>query len=303
VIRKHNRRAAKAAFSVALGVALVLGLAAAAPAAQTQATPIIVGSKNFSEQFVLGQLYRQALIAEGFTVQYKENIGSTEVIDTALRSGRVTLYPEYTGTMLSVTFKRKTAPKTAAATYALAKRLYERRGQTLLRQTPFQDRDVIAVTRATARQYGLRTIADLKKVPDLTISAFPEWDSRWRPTIGRLYGVRGYDFVPLAGISAYQLLDQGDVRAADVFTTDPQLLSTKYVQLRDPKNMFGFQYVAPVVDRDLVEENGARFTSTLNAVSKLLTVRAMQAMNKAVVVDKKSPQKVADAFLKANDLK
>jgi osmoprotectant transport system substrate-binding protein len=303
VIRKHNRRAAKAAFTIAMGVALILGGAAAAPAAESQATPIIVGAKNFPEQYVLGQLYRQALIAKGFKVQYKENIGSTELIDTALKSGKVTLYPEYTGIMLSVTFKRKTLPKTAAATYRLAKQLYERRGQTLLRQTPFQDRDVIAVTRATARQYGLRTLADLKKVPDLTIAGFPEWEGRWTGPIGRLYGVKGFDFVPLAGISAYQLLDQGDVRAADVFTTDPPLLTSKYVQLRDPKNMFGFQYVAPIVDRDLISENGARFTTTINNVSRLLTVRAMQAMNKAVGVDKKPAARVADAFLKANSLK
>jgi osmoprotectant transport system substrate-binding protein len=303
VIRKHNRRAVKAAFAVSLGVALLLGLAAAAPAAKTQATPIIVGAKNFPEQYVLGQLYRQALVAKGFKVQYKENIGSTELIDTALKSGKVTMYPEYTGIMLSVTFKRKSLPKTASATYALAKRLYEKRGQTLLRQTPFQDRDVIAVSRSTAAKYGLKTLADLKKVPNLTIAGFPEWQSRWTGPIGSQYGVKGFDFVPLAGISAYQLLDQRKVVAADVFTTDPQLLSSKYVQLRDPKNMFGFQFVAPVVDRDLVRENGARFTSTVNRVSSLLTVKAMQAMNKAVGVDKKPAEKVADAFLRANGLK
>jgi osmoprotectant transport system substrate-binding protein len=303
VIRKHNRRAAKAAFAIALGVALLLGGAAAAPAADSQATPIIVGAKNFPEQYVLGQLYRQALIAKGFEVQYKENIGSTELIDTALRSGKVTLYPEYTGIMLSVTFKRKTLPKTAAATYKLAKRLYEKRGQTLLRQTPFQDRDVIAVSRATAKRYGLKTLSDLKEVPDLTIAGFPEWETRWTGPIGRQYGVKGFDFVPLAGISAYTLLDQGQVLAADVFTTDPQLLSGKYVQLRDPKNMFGFQHVAPVVDRGLVRENGAAFTSTINKVSSLLTVKAMQAMNRAVGVNKKPAAKVADAFLKANGLK
>lgn len=303
MIRKHNRRAAKAAFSIALGVALVLGGAVAAPAAENQATPIIVGAKNFPEQYVLGQLYRQALIAKGFDVQYKENIGSTELIDTALKSGKVTLYPEYTGIMLAVTFKRKTLPKTDAGTYALAKKLYEKRGQTLLRQTPFQDRDVIAVTRATAKKYGLKTLSDLKKVPGLTIAGFPEWETRWTGPIGKQYGVKGFDFVPLAGISAYTLLDQGDVLAADVFTTDPQLLSGKYVQLSDGKNMFGFQHVAPVVDQDLVTENGARFTSTINKVSALLTVRAMQAMNKAVGVDKKPAASVADAFLKANGLK
>ena len=303
MIRKHNRRAAKAAFMIALGVALVLGAAAAAPAAEQQATPIIVGSKNFPEQFVLGQLYRQALIAKGFDVQYKENIGSTELIDTALRSGQVTLYPEYTGIMLSATFKRTSLPKTATATYRLAKQLYERRGQTLLRQTPFEDKDVIAVTRATANRYNLRTLANLSRVPNLSIAGFPEWESRWRGQIGRLYGVRGFDFVPLAGISSYTLLDRRNVEAADVFTTDPQLLSNKYVQLRDPKNMFGFQHVAPVIDRDLVRENGARLTSTLNSVSRLLTVRAMQAMLKAVVIAKRSPSRVADAFLRANDLK
>jgi osmoprotectant transport system substrate-binding protein len=307
VIRKHNRRAAKAAFSIALGVALILGLTAAASAAPTkdagkQATPIIVGTKNFPEQYVLGQLYKQALEAEGFDVQYKENIASTELIDASLRSGKVTLYPEYTGIMLSVTFKRKTLPKTAAATYRLAKRLYERRGQILLRQTPFQDVDVIAVTRATAKKYGLRTLRDLRRVPNLNIAAFPEWETRWRDQIGNRYGVSGFDFVPLAGISAYTLLDQRKVLAADVFTTDPQLLSKKYVQLRDPKNMFGFQHVAPVVSKKLVTEYGAKLTSAINRVTRLLTVKAIAAMNRAVGIDKKPAADVAAAFLKANRL-
>jgi osmoprotectant transport system substrate-binding protein len=302
VIRKHNRRAAKAAFSIALGVALVLGLATAAPAAKNQSTPIIVGAKNFPEQYVLGQLYRQALIAKGFDVQYKENIGSTELIDTALKSGKVTLYPEYVGIALSVVFKRTTLPKTDSGTYALAKKLYAKRGQTLLRQTPFQDRDVIAVTKATARKYGLKTLADLKKVPNLNIAGFPEWESRWTGPIGTQYGVKGFDFVPLAGISAYTLLDKGQVLAADVFTTDPQLLSSKYVQLSDPKNMFGFQHVAPVVDKDLVAQNGAKFTSAINKVTALLTVKAIAAMNRAVGVNKKPAAKVAAAFLKANGL-
>jgi osmoprotectant transport system substrate-binding protein len=304
VIRKHNRRAAKAAFSIALGVALVLGLlVSAAPAAQSQATPIIVGTKNFPEQYVLGQLYRQALIAEGFQVQYKENIGSTELIDTSLKSGQITMYPEYTGTMLAVTFSRKRSPATAKATYNLAKRLYNRRGHTLLQQTPFQDRDVIAVTRRTANRYALQRIADLRRVPNLTITGFPEWDTRWRGPLRRLYGVRGFEFEPLAGISAYQVLDQGDAEAADVFTTDPQLLGTKYRQLRDPKNMFGFQHVAPVVDRDLITRYGPRFVTTVNKVSRLLTVRAVQAMLKAVVINKKQPANVASSFLKANGLK
>ncbi|MBA2385450.1 MAG: hypothetical protein H0V68_12420 [Actinobacteria bacterium] len=305
MIRKHNRRAAKAAFAVALGVAIVLGGAAAAPAAHgtAAATPIILGTKDFPEQYILGQLYKQALEAKGFKVTYKQNVGSTELIDTALRSGRITIYPEYTGIMLAVTFKRSTLPKTALGTYNLAKQLYGRRGQTLLRQTPFQDKDAIAVLRTTATRYGLKTVGDLKKVPNLTLAGFPQFKARWSPELSSKYGVKGFKFTPLAGISAYTLLDQKKVLAAAIFTTDPALISTRYVVLSDPRNMFGFQYVAPVLDKDLVAENGARFTSTLNRVSGLLTLRAMIAMNKAVIVDKKSAAAVASAFLKANGLK
>jgi osmoprotectant transport system substrate-binding protein len=303
VIRKHNRRAAKAAFTIALGVAIVLGGAAAAPAAHSKAaaTPIIIGTKDFPEQFILGQLYKQALEAKGFKISYKENIGSTELIDKSLRSGKVTFYPEYTGIMLSVTFHRKTLPKTALGTYTLAKQLYGKRGQTLLRQTPFQDRDGIAVLRATANQYGVKTVGDLKKVPNLTLAGFPTFESRWASSLKSLYGV-SFDFTPLAGISAYTLLDQKKVLAAAIFTTDPQLISTKYVVLREPRNIFGFQYVAPVLSKKLVSENGANFTSTVNRVSSLLTGKAMIAMNKAVIVDKKSAERVAAAFLKANGL-
>ena len=304
MIRKHNRRAAKAAFTIALGVAIILGGAAAAPAAQSKAaaTPIIIGTKDFPEQFLLGQLYKQALEAKGFKVSYKENIGSTELIDKSLRSGKVTFYPEYTGIMLSVTFHRTALPKTALGTYNLAKQLYGRRGQTLLKQTPFQDRDGIAVLRATATKYGVKTVGDLKKVPNLTLAGFPTFESRWATSLKRLYGV-SFDFTPLAGISAYTLLNQKKVLAAAIFTTDPQLISTKYVVLREPRNMFGFQFVAPVLSKKLVAENGTRFSATVNKVSSLLTLRAMIAMNKAVAVDKKSAARVAASFLEANGLK
>ena len=303
MIRKHNRRAAKAAFTIALGVAIILGGAAAAPAAQSKAaaTPIIIGTKDFPEQFLLGQLYKQALEAKGFKVSYKENIGSTELIDKSLRSGKVTFYPEYTGIMLSVTFHRTALPKTALGTYNLAKQLYGRRGQTLLKQTPFQDRDGIAVLRATATKYGVKTVGDLKKVPNLTLAGFPTFESRWATSLKRLYGV-SFDFTPLAGISAYTLLNQKKVLAAAIFTTDPQLISTKYVVLREPRNMFGFQFVAPVLSKKLVAENGTRFSATVNKVSSLLTLRAMIAMTKAVALDKKPAASVARAFLKANGL-
>ena len=128
------------------------------------------------------------------------------------------------------------------------------------------------------------------------------FETRWLPQLASRYGVKNVDFTPLAGISAYSLLGQGKVQAAGIFTTDPQLISTKYVVLKEPRNMFGFQHVAPVLSKKLVAENGTRLTSTLNRVNSLLTARAMIAMNKAVGLDKKSAASVASAFLKANGL-
>jgi osmoprotectant transport system substrate-binding protein len=307
MIRKHTRRAAKAAFAIAFGVAIILGGATAATAGGTssQQTPIIIGTKNFGEAFVLGQLYKQALEAKGFTVSYKENIGSTELIQKALTSGKVTMYPEYIGIALTVTFKRKTFPKTALQTYNQVKKLYEAKGYTLTRMTPFQDVDAVAVLSATAKKYGLKTVADLKKVPDLTLAAFPEFRTRQTGLLGmkRVYGVTDVKFTPLAGISAYKLLDDGKVLAAGVFSTDPPLATTKYVVLKDPRNIFGFQNVAPIVSQKLVDEYGSRLVSTLNAVSSKLTLKAMLAMNTAVYVDQKPAAQIANAFLKANQLK
>ena len=153
----------------------------------------------------------------------------------------------------------------------MAKRLYGAKGFTLGRQTPFQDVDVIAVLNKTARQYGLRQLSDLKKVPNLSLAGFPEFKTRWIPQLAKLYGVRNIKFVPLASISAYQLLDRGQVLAADVFTTDPPLATNrKYTQLKDPKNMFGFQHVAPIVSKQVLAENPGMLAA-LNAVTAKLT--------------------------------
>jgi osmoprotectant transport system substrate-binding protein len=158
------------------------------------------------------------------------------------------------------------------------------------------------VLRSTATKFGLKTVGDLRKVPDLTLAAFPEFETRWLPQLASRYGVRNVEFTPLAGISSYSLLSSGKVEAAGIFTTDPQLISTKYVVLKEPRNMFGFQHVAPVISKKLVAEGGTRLTSTLNRVNSLLTAKAMIAMNKAVGLDKKPAAAVARAFLKANGL-
>jgi osmoprotectant transport system substrate-binding protein len=309
VIRKHTRRAAKAAFAISLGVAIVIGLfaATARPASSsTHATTVVIGTKNFPEEFILGQLYKQALEAKGFKVQYKENIGSTEIIDTALTSGKINFYPEYTGVIVQVVFGKPLSAKTALATYKLAKTLQEKRGFTLFDPTPFYDTDAIAVLDSTKKQYGLKTLGDLKKVPGLKLAALPEFKTRNTGLVGlrKNYGITKVTFVPLAGLSPYQALDQKKVQAAAVFSTDPVLgPSSKYKLLADPVHQFGFQNVAPVVKKSLATELGPNFRRTIDRVSAKLTNNAIIAMNKAVIIDKKSAASVANTFLKANGLK
>jgi osmoprotectant transport system substrate-binding protein len=310
VIRKHTRRAAKAAFAISLGVAIVIGLFAAALArpagARTTMGPtIILGSKNFPEEDILGQLYKQALEAKGFHVSYKSEIGSTELMQTALTSGKINMYPEYTGVIVQDVFHHTFSPKTAAATYLLAKKLEKSKGYLLLKPTPFYDTDVLAVTNATASKYGLKSIGDLKKVGAFKLGGFPECKTRNTCFIGytKEYGLTKATFLPLAGISAYAALDAGKVQAADVFSTDPPLAKpSKYTVLADPKHVTGFQNVAPIVKASVAAQLGSKFTSIVNAVSAKLTLPAIIAMNKAVEVDKRSSAAVAKAFLKANHL-
>jgi osmoprotectant transport system substrate-binding protein len=310
VIRKHTRRAAKAAFAISLAVAIVIGLYAAAftrPAnAKAQALTIKIGTKNFPEEYILGQLYKQALEAKGFKISYKENIGATELMTTALQSKKIDFYPEYTGVIVQDVFHHKTSPKSAAATYKLAKKLEAAKGFSLLKPTPFYDTDVVAVTNATAKKYGLKSVGDLKKAGPFKLGGFPECKTRNTCFLGytKQYGLSKATFLPLAGISAYAALDAGTVLAADVFSTDPPLgKNSKYTVLKDPKHVTGFQNVAPIVRTSVAKAAGATFTKTVNAVSAKLTLPAIVAMNKAVEVDKQSAATVASAFLKANGLK
>ena len=296
----------------AIVAALAAGLLAAAAGATPDGTStklggdrtVVIGTKNFTEQFILGELYRQGLEAKGYTVELKSNIGSTELIDRSLVSGQINFYPEYTGTILSVVFNRNAPPSSAAAVYRLAKRLQERRGFTLFERTPFFDVDALAVTKAFARQNRLRSIGDLRRLESVTLGGQPEFRTRLQGLIGlrRRYRLTNIEFTPLAGISPYAALDSGRVQVAAIFSTDPALASGKYVVLADPKANFGFQNVAPVVSVSLARALGPRFRRSVDAISAKLTTKAMIAMNKAVAIDKRSPGAVARAFLRANNL-
>jgi osmoprotectant transport system substrate-binding protein len=317
MFRKHTRRAAKAAFAISFGVALLIGLAAcgggggsgtttpSTTASGPKAT-ITLGTKNFGEEYILGQLYGQALAAKGFHVVYKGSFGSSELANTAIKSGKMNFYPEYTGVVALDLAKLKNAPKTANATYVAARKFENSQGLTMLNPTPFADTDTFTVLKSTADKDGLKTMSDLSKLKSFSYAGYPECQTRITCILGmkQIYGLDNIHFVQLGNISVYTLLDQNKATGGDGFSTDPQQLQhNKYVALVDNKHIFGFQNVAPVVKASLLGgSNGALLASTANAVSAKLTLAAMQAMNKAYVVDKQTPKEIATKFLQANGL-
>jgi osmoprotectant transport system substrate-binding protein len=310
MVRKHTRRAAKAAFAVSFGVALLIGLTAGVAGAQRNASSskptIVIGTKNFTEEYILGQLYAQALQAKGFNVKLKGSFGSSELANTAIDSGKMNFYPEYTGIIVLDLAKSKTFPATASATYKAAKKYEQKHGQTLLKQTPFVDSDTFTMLTKTANKLGVKTISDLKKVKHFSYAGFPECKTRITCLLGlkNVYRLKQVQFKALGSISVYTLIDNGQVTGGDGFTTDPQQNSKKYTELIDNKHIFGFQNVAPVVSQKLLKGSaGKQITQISNKVSSLLTIKAMRALDKAAYVQKQTPKAIAGKFLKANGLK
>jgi osmoprotectant transport system substrate-binding protein len=265
---------------------------------------VTLGTKDFTEEFVLGELYKQALEAKGYKVNLKKNIGSTEIIDKALTSNKIDGYPEYLGVSVAVVAGKDIVPKSDQETYDLAKDFYEGRGQVISQQTPFFDVDAIATTKDFADENGLKSVADLKKLDSFTVGARPEFKDRFQGLKGMRseYGLTNAQFKQLALGIQYQALDSGDVDSANVFSTDAQLASGKYTVLEDPKGVFGYQHVAMVFDTKKNEALGPEFFATIDEVSKLLTNDAMISMNKAVALDKQPEAEVAKKFLEANNL-
>ena len=265
---------------------------------------ITIGDKNFPEEFVLGSLYQQALQAKGFHVTLKGNIGSSEITYKALTSGQIQMYPEYTGVIVSVLAGNTKPPHSAQQTYQEAQAYVHKHGFTLLNPTPFYDTDAMGTLKSFATKHHLHTISDLKPLGhSLKLGGAPEFATRYEGLIGlkKAYGVNP-TFKPIAIGLTYKALNSGQVQVADVFTTDPQLTTGKYTILSDPKNIFGFQNVAPIVKQSTLKAEGPVFKQTLNKVSSLLTLNAIRRMNAAVELDQQPPSAVAHAFLKANHM-
>ena len=294
----HVRRLIVAALSAGL---VGCGGGGSGKPSATQLPVLTIGTKNFTEEYVLGQLYAQTLRKAGFRVVLKSNIGSSEIIDKALTAGSLDMYPEYTGVLLSEIAGDTRRPPTAKQAYQRAKAFEEKRGFTLLAPTPFSASNALAVLPRYASRHGLRTIADLRKVAGARLGALPEFQTRFEGSVGlrSVYGVKDLKFVPLQFPVRYATLDKGKIDVLAVFTTEGQLSGGRYRVLADPRNLFAFQNLAPVIRRDLVRKFGSKLTGPLNRLSARLTTDAMRRMNAAVDVKGQQPAAVAAKFIRS----
>jgi osmoprotectant transport system substrate-binding protein len=260
---------------------------------------LTIGTKDFTEQFLLGELYEQALAAAGYKVRLRKDIGSTEVIDAELTSGQIDAYPEYLGVAVTVV-AGEAKVGSAAETYRLASDYYARRGQAISEQTPFENVDAIATTQLFAQQHQLASLPDLRRLPKFTLGARPEFADRVQGLAGLrdVYGLTNAQLRPMQIGAQYRALDVGAVDTANVFTTDGQLADGNYRLLEDPQRLFGFQHVALVINENALERlGGNRFMTVINSVNRRLTTSAMIEMNRDVVLEDQDEGLVAEGFL------
>jgi osmoprotectant transport system substrate-binding protein len=283
---------------------VVLALAALIAPHAVSAQTIKVGSKNFTEQFVVAELYAAALEAAGFKVERKINLGTTLVAHEAVRTGAIDLYPEYTGTGLNAVMKAERVTDTdPSKIHEMVKNYYEKEfNLTWLKPSGVNNGYVIIVRPETAREKNLKTLSDLAKVATkLKIGAGPEFGDRRDGLKGlkEVYGIEFGEFRQFAALRLrYEALNQKQIDVANGFATDWQIAAEKFIALDDDKNLFPPYYLAPVVRMDTVASN-PKIVETLERVDALLDNPIMQELNRQVEVEKKEPRQVAVEFLKA----
>src|SRR5918992_400339 len=271
---------------------------------------ITVGSKNFTEQFVLGELYAQTLEANGFTVERQLNLGSEQLADEALQSGEIDFYPEYTGTALVALLGYEGEnPPSPEETYEEARGRYAERdpADTMLPYANFNNNYGIFVRREVAEQYGLQTLNDLAgAAPELTFATFSEFQDRkdGYPNMVENYpGLDGFEDTIVANDLGlrYQGVENGEADVGVGFLTDGQLTSPALVTLTDEKSIWPFYYPAPVVRSEVLEEN-PEMEDLLNSVTERLNVDVIRELNGRVDIEQEDPEDVAEEFLRQEGL-
>jgi osmoprotectant transport system substrate-binding protein len=270
-------------------------------------TSITVGSKNFTEQKVLGEIYAQALQAAGYKVKTSLNLGDEKVAQKTLKSGQIDGYPEYTGTALLSLCGVATddIPKDPAQAFDDTKQCFAKDGLTAFPPTPFTSSNEVAVTQKTADRLGLQKISDLKgKDKNLTLYGSPECRQRTDCLLGlkQTYGLKFKKFTPVDVALRHEVLKRGENVVSIVFTTDPQNKRENLVLLEDDKGMFPPYNSTFVVRDETAKKAGADLPEVVQKVQQGLTDEVMQELNARVDLDKESPKEVATAYLTESKL-
>jgi glycine betaine/choline ABC-type transport system substrate-binding protein len=320
-MRSHSRT--RAIFALIAAVLLALGVAACGGSSDNNDTgtggnssanliksnaankgiQLTVGSKNFTEEYILGNIYAQALQAAGYDVKTNLNLGSETIAYKALQDGEISGYPEYTSTLLESIFGAKTVPADAQQAYSQAKAQLEPKGQTAFEPTPFADANAFGMLKTKADELGVTKISDLSgKSQDLNLYGSPECRERADCLVGLqdTYGLQFKSFNPVDIGLRYTVLDKGQADASIVFTSDAQLSANpdKYVLLQDDKGIFPSGNVIWVTDQATVQKAGPDYQATIEKVQKGLTLPVMQELNARVDIDKQDPADVATQYLK-----
>lgn len=278
---------------------------AAAMLSPATAAPIKIGSKNFTEQYILAEMYAAVLEHAGFEVERKINLGGTLIAHQALTTGAIDLYPEYTGTALSAVVKGETSSD-AQKVYDEVKDFYEKQFKlTWLKPTGINNGYVIVVRQDTAQQHNLKTLTDLAKVANMLVfGGGPEFPDRkdGLPGLKGVYGAEFKEFKQFAKLGLrYDALQQKEIDIANGAATDWKISAENLVALDDDKSLFPPYFVAPVVRQEVLAAN-PKVTDVLEAVGPHLDNATMRVLNARVEKDHEEVKDVAASFLKEKGL-
>jgi osmoprotectant transport system substrate-binding protein len=266
-----------------------------------------IGSKNFTEQRILGEIFAQGLAAAGYSTSTDLSLSDENAALAALKSGAIDAYPEYTGTALLSFFKKNAAdlPTDPQKAFDEAKSDFAKENITAFPPTPFTDSNEVAVRKATADKLGLKNISDLSShAKDLVLYGTPECRQRLDCLLGleKIYGLKFKKFVPIKADDRHQVLKDKRADVSIVFTTDPQIKRQNEVLLNDDKGMFP-PYNSTLLMKDATAQKaGADLAKTIDLIQKPLTDDAMQELDARVDLDKKEPAEVAKEYLQETGL-
>jgi len=297
---RTTRRSALSLTAAALSAPILSSFAAC-----TKRADVAIGSKDFTEELILGNIYALLLQHAALSVRPRLNLGGTQVAMAALQRGEIDLYPEYTGTALVTELKLPPIadPKRS---YEIVKRSYlERFDLVWLDPAPMNDTQALATTQAISQRYHIRTLSELSAAaPMLRLGAIPEFTKRedGLPGLQKAYGGFNFKSVSLFDIGLkYKALLTGNVDVVVAFGTDGAIAADDLVVFTDDKHFWPAYQVAPVV-RAPTLKRFPRIAAVLNGVAPLLTDATMRDLNELVDGAKRDPSDVAQEFLSRHRL-